>query len=210
MKSLSSTTKNKRFTPLPTLRNGVLFELRKRPGRGCLTLCRTGAPSTYWWSAARPDDRRNRSERAAVDRNRGDAVGQRLKAKAPKINPDATEINAAEIEDAIRSRAALRIFCGRAGRSDLRYAHQLLAWLHARNERLVSPACISSVQIRCGKAPRVVPAKIVDEHGHLVRVRGGAVVDGKFRRDVWRVVICRDQNCPTELLRMQGVAALAI
>jgi Protein of unknown function (DUF3987) len=86
---------------------------------------------------------------------------------------------------------ALRLFQGAKIDADLRHAARLLDWLHhSWNEANISlpdiyqrgPNSVGSRQT----ALRLV--KILETHGWLVKIPGGAVVGGEPRRDVWRIV----------------------
>ena len=86
---------------------------------------------------------------------------------------------------------ALRLFQGAKIDNDLRHAARLLDWLqHSWKETNISlpdiyqrgPNLIGSREI----ALRLV--RILETHGWLVKLPGGAVVAGEARRDVWRIV----------------------
>jgi hypothetical protein len=86
---------------------------------------------------------------------------------------------------------ALRLFGASQISTDLRDAQQLLKWLRTTwNAPLVSLPDIYQLgpnSIRdATKARRI--AEILEKHGHLVTLAGGAKIDGIMRRQVWRVV----------------------
>lgn len=86
---------------------------------------------------------------------------------------------------------ALRLFEAGALDPDLALADHLLQWLQASwPEELVSLPDIyqrGPNGIRDQKRARAM-VQILEEHGWLVPVRGGAAVAGTKRRDVWRIV----------------------
>ena len=111
-------------------------------------------------------------------------------------NPDAREISPESMARGIvlaqhYAGEALRLFQGAKIDADLRHAARLLDWLHhSWNEANISlpdiyqrgPNSIGSRKL----ALHLV--EILETHGWLVKVPGGAVVGGEPRRDVWRIV----------------------
>jgi hypothetical protein len=85
---------------------------------------------------------------------------------------------------------ALRLFQGSAADPDLRLAQQTLVWLRDHGR----PAFYLPELYRLGPAAirdKATAAKVVGtltDHGYLEQVPGGAEIDGKWRRDVWRLV----------------------
>ncbi|RJP75714.1 MAG: DUF3987 domain-containing protein [Candidatus Zixiibacteriota bacterium] len=73
---------------------------------------------------------------------------------------------------------------------DLRNAQRLLEWLHSRKEPLV---CLPDIYQRGlniirDKATATKLVGILEDHGWVVRVPGGAEIQGQYRRDVWRII----------------------
>jgi hypothetical protein len=84
---------------------------------------------------------------------------------------------------------ALRLFGASRVRADLHRAQQLLAWLHGKDKRVVSLPDIYQAgpnAIR-DKATAAKLVAILEDHGHLVRLPDGAEIDGKRRREAWRL-----------------------
>jgi Protein of unknown function (DUF3987) len=112
---------------------------------------------------------------------------------------EAAEVASKEMEAGIElaqhfAAEALRVFGVSRISGDLRLAQQLLNWLRsdcsARNAPAVSLPDIyqrgpSAIRDKA-KAEKMVG--ILEGHGHLFRIRGGAKIDGKWRRDAWRLV----------------------
>jgi hypothetical protein len=85
---------------------------------------------------------------------------------------------------------ALRLFGASRVSADLHRAQQLLAWLHGRDKRVVSLPDIYQAgpnAIR-DKATAAKLVAILEDHGHLVRLPDGAEINGKRRRDAWRLL----------------------
>jgi hypothetical protein len=110
-------------------------------------------------------------------------------------NLAASEIGRDEMEAGIAlaqhyAAEAMRLFGASRISGELREAQQLLAWLTAWPEPLVSLPDIyqggpNSIRDKA-RASRAVT--ILVDHGYLVPVPGGGEVVGTFRRDVWRVI----------------------
>jgi hypothetical protein len=84
---------------------------------------------------------------------------------------------------------ALRLFGASRVRPDLHRAQQLLTWLRGRNKPVVSLPDIYQTgpnAIR-DKATAQKLVAILQDHGHLSPLPGGAEIDGKRRRDAWRL-----------------------
>jgi hypothetical protein len=85
---------------------------------------------------------------------------------------------------------ALRLCHGGTGDPDLRLVQKVLAWLKGRGGAMFylpqlyqfGPAGVRD------KASASKVVGILTDHGHLEQVAGGAEIDGKWRRDVWRLV----------------------
>jgi hypothetical protein len=73
---------------------------------------------------------------------------------------------------------------------ELQAAEKLLRWLHqCKNPRISLPDIYQRGPKNLRTQGEVLAAvEILELHGWLHRVEGGAAVDGSFRRDVWRVV----------------------
>jgi len=86
---------------------------------------------------------------------------------------------------------ALRLFDAKGTNPELRLAQRLLNWLmHHWNEPAISLPDIyqrSLNAIRDQATARKL-VKILDNHGWLVEMPGGAVVAGQRRREAWRIV----------------------
>ncbi len=86
---------------------------------------------------------------------------------------------------------ALRLF--QAGRSDpdLLLAQRTLDWLHKKwresNLGLSDLYRLGPNAIRDSKTARKM-IRILEDHGWVVRMEGGAEVDGQHRREAWRIV----------------------
>jgi hypothetical protein len=86
---------------------------------------------------------------------------------------------------------ALRLFEGNRINPELHHAQKLLAWLTGSwtEPRISLPDIYQQgpTSIR-DKATATKLVKILEDHGHLQRIDGGAVVAGCHRREVWRIV----------------------
>jgi hypothetical protein len=86
---------------------------------------------------------------------------------------------------------ALRLFQGAKIDADLRHAARLLDWLHHFwNEANISLPDIYQRGLNSigSRKTALHLVKILETHGWLVNLPGGAVVGGERRRDVWRIV----------------------
>jgi hypothetical protein len=84
----------------------------------------------------------------------------------------------------------LRLYGASRVRAELRLAQTLLCWLRSRDELVVSLPCIyqrGPGAIR-DEARAEKLAGLLEDHGYLARIDGGAEIEGKWRRDVWRVI----------------------
>jgi Protein of unknown function (DUF3987) len=105
------------------------------------------------------------------------------------------EVASLEMESAVAivqhyANEALRLFGARTVRSELGEAQQLLTWLHRRVDSIVSLPDIYQLgpnSIRDKRSARRA-AHLLEEHGHLVRVREGGFIGETFRREVWQLV----------------------
>jgi hypothetical protein len=108
---------------------------------------------------------------------------------------DASEIAAGEMEAGIElaqhyATEALRLFAGSRVSDQLRLARQLVQWLHKTwTHDVVSLPDIyqhgpSAIRDKA-TATRVV--SILEDHGHLIPISGGAEIKGQWRRYVWRL-----------------------
>jgi hypothetical protein len=86
---------------------------------------------------------------------------------------------------------ALRLFGVSRTNNELRLAQSLLAWLLSRwadpHVSLPDIYQFGPAAIR-DKAVAAKLVAILEDHGWLRRLPGGAVIDGKQRREAWRVV----------------------
>ena len=109
-------------------------------------------------------------------------------------NRDAGEVTAEAMDGgAVLARhyasEAIRLFQGSVADPHLQMTQRTLAWLRGRRSlfcladlyRLGPPAIRDKAT-----ATRIV--SMLEDHGYLERVTGGAEIDGKHRRDVWRLV----------------------
>jgi hypothetical protein len=111
-------------------------------------------------------------------------------------NIEAGEVASAEMEAGILlaqyyAAEAMRLFGASRVSGELREAQQLLEWLQAGwREPLVSLPAVYQYgpnSIREATSARRAVNTLAD-HGWLVPVPAGGVIDGAFRRDVWRIV----------------------
>jgi Protein of unknown function (DUF3987) len=109
---------------------------------------------------------------------------------------DAAEVNETAVAQGISLAQhyvaeALRLFNSSQIGADLRAAQELLQWSRATwTAPLVSLPDVyqrgpNSIR-EAAKARRIV--KILEDHGHWVRVPGGADIGGVHRREVWRII----------------------
>ena len=85
---------------------------------------------------------------------------------------------------------ALRLFEASRIDHDLELARQLLDWLRAWKEDLVSLPDMYQRGLNAVADARTARklAGILEDHGWLVAVKGGGVVKGQRRKEVWRIV----------------------
>jgi hypothetical protein len=85
---------------------------------------------------------------------------------------------------------ALRLFDASRVSADLLLAQRLLNWLYAWPEEAISLPDIYQRGLNAigdqATARRLVA--ILEDHGHLVRIPGGAIVAGQRRREAWIIV----------------------
>jgi len=106
----------------------------------------------------------------------------------------AGEIATAEMEAGIflaqhYAAEALRLFGASRVKADLHRAQQLLVWLQSRNKPEISLPDIYQAgpnAIR-DKATAAKLVAILEDHGHLIRLPNGAEIEGRRRRDAWRL-----------------------
>jgi Protein of unknown function (DUF3987) len=85
---------------------------------------------------------------------------------------------------------ALRLYGASRVNAELQLALQLLNWLCLRDKPLVSLPCIyhhGPGAIR-DKTRAAKITRILEDHGYLVRIAGGAEIEGRWRREAWRIV----------------------
>ena len=111
-------------------------------------------------------------------------------------NPDANEIAPELMARGIMlaqhyAGEALRLFQGAKIDADLRHAARLLDWLHCSWKEISislpdiyqrGPNSVGSRKTALGLVA------ILETHGWLVKLPGGAIVGGERRRDAWRIV----------------------
>ncbi len=110
--------------------------------------------------------------------------------------PDATQIGAAELSNGITlsrhyAAGALRLHGASRNHVDLIEARKLLDWLRSKwDGPYVSLPDI--VQLGPNATRDTAAAKrliaILEEHRHIERMQGPVMVNGKARREVWRIV----------------------
>jgi hypothetical protein len=179
--------------PLP-LRDGAANELTPR----ALTL---SAPAVRAWIAFYSAVEPRLASGGELDPIRG--LANKLPEHAARLaavltlvrNLDASEIGADEMNAGTLLAAhyaseALGLFGVSRTNPELKTTRSLLEWLLKRGKPIVSLPCIyrlgpSAVR---DKASAARHAAILENHRHLIRIPEGAEIDGKYRRDVWRVV----------------------
>jgi hypothetical protein len=84
---------------------------------------------------------------------------------------------------------ALRLFEGAVVRPEIVRAERLLAWLQGREEVLISLPDIYQLGPKSIRDKRTAAetVAVLEDHGWLTRVEGGAVLDGTRRQEVWRI-----------------------
>jgi hypothetical protein len=110
-------------------------------------------------------------------------------------NIDASEVSAAGMESGIAlvqhfAAEALRLYGASRINTELQLALNLLNWLLSRDKPIVSLPCLyqhGPAAIR-DKARAAKIAAILEDHGYLILIKDGAEIEGKWRRDAWRVV----------------------
>jgi hypothetical protein len=107
---------------------------------------------------------------------------------------DAGEIEAATMESGARlamhyAAEALRLFQGSAGDPDLQMAQRTLTWLRSRGPLFSLPDLyrLGPPAIR-DKAYATKIVGVLEDHGYVERLPGGAEIDSRWRREVWRLV----------------------
>ncbi len=85
---------------------------------------------------------------------------------------------------------ALRMFEGSRINADLLLAQKLLNWLVTRNEPLISLRDIyqNGPNAIRDKATAIKMVDILQSHDWLLPIAGGAEIEGRHRRDVWRLI----------------------
>jgi Protein of unknown function (DUF3987) len=112
-------------------------------------------------------------------------------------NIEAGEVSSADMAAGIElaqhyAAEALRLFAASRVSAELHLADRTLKWLRAHWTREPAVSLPDIYQFGPNgirdkaKASRVV--KVLEDHGYLVRIEGGAGIDGKWRRDAWRLV----------------------
>jgi hypothetical protein len=86
---------------------------------------------------------------------------------------------------------ALRIFEFSRAKADLILAQRLLDWMHQHwKESAISLPDIyqRSLNTISDKATAAKLVTVLVDHGWLLPISGGAVIDGKQRREAWKIV----------------------
>ena len=108
----------------------------------------------------------------------------------------AAEIGATEIERGVAlaehyAAEALRLFAASQADAELVRAQELLRWLVMEWGRDIVglPEIYQRGPnfVRDMKAARAL-VTLLESHGHLIRIEGGAVVGEQNRRDAWRII----------------------
>jgi uncharacterized protein DUF3987 len=109
----------------------------------------------------------------------------------------AKEVTAADITAGIAlaehySAEARRLFGVAQVSQDIRHAQNLLKWLLGTwAETAVSLPTVYQKGPRTGAKDKATAAKLVailEGHGWLIKIPGGALVDGVYRREAWRII----------------------
>ena len=84
---------------------------------------------------------------------------------------------------------ALRLFDAGSARPEILQAEQLLDWLKNRDAELISLPEVYQFGPNAFRDAQSAAEAIcvLEEHGYLEAVEGGAVVNGVHRREVWRI-----------------------
>jgi putative DNA primase/helicase len=108
-------------------------------------------------------------------------------------DPDTQEIDLHHVEAGI---ALARFYLGEAlrlqglgaTRTELQAAEKLLSWMRPRGPlvSLVDVYQLGPSAVR-DKNSALALIGLLEDHGHIRRVKGGATVGGQYRRDVWEV-----------------------
>ena len=88
------------------------------------------------------------------------------------------------------AREALRLYQNDAVSNNLTLAQKLLRWLHSSDRDVISLVDIYQYgpnRLRDAAKAKTI-ATILENHGWLQKLEDGAVIDGKHRTDVWRIV----------------------
>jgi hypothetical protein len=177
----------------PPLLAGTVNELSPRP-------VRLSKPARAEWIVFADDVERKMAGGGEYEMIRG--LGNKLAEHAARIaavlavvdDLHVAEISVAQLEAGIMlaryyASEALRLHGVVADDPGLQLAQQVLAWARKQPDGLISLPDIyqfGPVPVRNRKRAAEVAA-LLQEHGHLEFVPGGAQVNGKFRREVWRV-----------------------
>ena len=110
-------------------------------------------------------------------------------------DPGRAEINSAQIDAGIKlaqhyALEALRLFDASSARPEILRAEQLLDWLMNWDGELISAPDVYQFgpsAIRDAKAAHEA-IHLLEEHGCLEPVSGGAVLNGIRRGEVWRII----------------------
>jgi hypothetical protein len=87
------------------------------------------------------------------------------------------------------AKEALRLFGASRVNADLQLAQRLLDWLNSWPESAISLPDIYQRSLNAvgDKATAAKLVGILEDHGWLTRIKDGARVSGKFRRDAWEI-----------------------
>jgi hypothetical protein len=108
---------------------------------------------------------------------------------------EAAEVTAAKMEAGIQlaqhyACEALRLFGASRVSAQIREAQMLLRWIASWEQSIISLPDIYQLGPNCfrEKASAARAVQVLEDHGYLAREGQGAVIHGKYRRDVWRIV----------------------
>jgi hypothetical protein len=111
-------------------------------------------------------------------------------------NVNAEDVTAQSMERGVRLARfyiseALRLFDAGMVSPDILSAEKLLAWLHERGDHIIGLTQIYQTgpnMLRQAAQARAA-AKILAEHGWLIPIKGGALINGKHVNEAWNVVL---------------------
>ena len=110
-------------------------------------------------------------------------------------DPRCTEITSGHIDAGIAlaqhyAMEALRLFDAGSARPEILRAEQLLDWLNSRDGELISLPDVYQFGPNAFRDAKTAldAIYVLEDHGSLEAVEGGAIVNGINRHQVWRIV----------------------